>query len=529
MEADDFEERELELELELASPRPSGRILLNLARQTETLRGGATSPFSKITSDLESLVMEMEVDAEAILASKPRPTTVQLAFGKKETIFSQRPSSTIEPPLNDSIISRSLWIGNLDPTLTEPEIRLAFEPFGQIESLRLLPSKECAFVNYFKVEDAMRAREILQGAALGNMIVRIGYGKVDGGYMNGAAGTLGPFTDQFKTLATNGDNNSNILGQSRSVWVGHIGPDMDVDTLCDSFNQFGEIESCRILDARNCAFVNFYWVEDAAKARKAMNGARIGTSIIKTGFAKSTATAGRPEIEAAPIKRVPSADQMRRMDEDENIAISTQEVGPDDFREPVPILPASLQLPEDLNSSVLRECRRRVEHAAATPEEIDQFSKQIMEHMLAASVDPVGNILVQKLIERGSSEVKSQILAEIGANTAAVGVHKNGTWVIQKLINNCRTIEQRTALANHLRPHIVPLLQDQFGNYVVQCCLAYGPAGNQFLFDALYHRCVDIATSRFGSRAMRSCLESPHASVRQMVNFSSRPLANFRV
>jgi hypothetical protein len=148
-------------------------------------------------------------------------------------------------------------------------------------------------------------------------------------------------------------------------------------------------------------------------------------------------------------------------------------------------------------------------------EEIDQFANQIIDYLLAAAVDPVGNILVQKLVERGSNETRDTIVTKLCKYVATVGIHKNGTWVVQKLIHNCRTAEQRKLLTDHLRPHIVPLLQDQFGNYVVQCCLAYGPSGNQFIFDALYHRCVDIAVSRFGSRAMRSCLESHHASSRQ--------------
>ena len=59
---------------------------------------------------------------------------------------------------------------------------------------------------------------------------------------------------------------------------------------------------------------------------------------------------------------------------------------------------------------------------------------------------------------------------------------------------------------------MVALMQDQFGNYVVQCCLQFFPPHNAFITDALCRQCSAIATSRFGSRAMRSCLESPHTS-----------------
>lgn len=61
------------------------------------------------------------------------------------------------------------------------------------------------------------------------------------------------------------------------------------------------------------------------------------------------------------------------------------------------------------------------------------------------------------------------------------------------------------------------LLLDQFGNYVVQCCLGLGPERNQFIFDAIVDNCWEIAQGRFGARAVRATLESPHVTKRQQV------------
>lgn len=57
-----------------------------------------------------------------------------------------------------------------------------FISFGPIESVRLLLEKECAFVNFFHVEDAVRAKEEVLGrfgGRIGNCIVRIGFGRAD--------------------------------------------------------------------------------------------------------------------------------------------------------------------------------------------------------------------------------------------------------------------------------------------------------------------------------------------------------------
>lgn len=75
-----------------------------------------------------------------------------------------------------------------------------FHEFGRIESLRILPDKECAFVNFMTTEEAVRAKSKMEGAAVGNMIIKIGFGKAD------------PIGGELSDL-----------GATRSLWIGNIG------------------------------------------------------------------------------------------------------------------------------------------------------------------------------------------------------------------------------------------------------------------------------------------------------------------
>lgn len=78
--------------------------------------------------------------------------------------------------------TRSLWIGNIDASITVDLLTQTFAPYGPIESVRLLMEKECAFVNYFYVDHAVRAKEDLLGplgGRIGHCVVRIGYGRTD--------------------------------------------------------------------------------------------------------------------------------------------------------------------------------------------------------------------------------------------------------------------------------------------------------------------------------------------------------------
>lgn len=66
-----------------------------------------------------------------------------------------------------------------------------------------------------------------------------------------------------------------------------------------------------------------------------------------------------------------------------------------------------------------------------------------------------------------------------------------------------------------LRPYTVALFLDQYGNYVLQCCLRFGAPYNDYIFETMLSRMWEISQGRFGSRAMRACLESHHANKTQ--------------
>ncbi|XP_033633177.1 uncharacterized protein LOC117294769 [Asterias rubens] len=68
---------------------------------------------------------------------------------------------------------RSLWVGNLHSTVSEKELRDQFGQFGEIESLRRLPDRFCAFINYKRPEEAALALDQLQGVEVGGRFLLI--------------------------------------------------------------------------------------------------------------------------------------------------------------------------------------------------------------------------------------------------------------------------------------------------------------------------------------------------------------------
>lgn len=101
--------------------------------------------------------------------------------------------------------------------------------------------------------------------------------------------TLLTQTPKSKTTWTEGAEKEDDEQPSRVLWVGNIGSDVTEDELTEEFEQFGPLESVRILHDRFCAFVNFIIEEDAIAAKHAMQGQILGSQYIVVNFRQTKA------------------------------------------------------------------------------------------------------------------------------------------------------------------------------------------------------------------------------------------------
>jgi protein JSN1 len=136
-----------------------------------------------------------------------------------------------------------LWIGNIDPNTTSADLLAIYSHFGPIDSLRVLPDKECAFVNFVHVEDAVRAKDETEGSRVGSGIVRLGFGKSDTIIdTQGNQPTKSLCKLQFEQISRCVDSIEYI-----NLGIGNIPPTTDPADLETLFSNFGSIESARVL------------------------------------------------------------------------------------------------------------------------------------------------------------------------------------------------------------------------------------------------------------------------------------------
>lgn len=372
-------------------------------------------------------------------------------------------------------------------------------------------------------------------------------------HLGGAGGTnLG-----VRSAAEMGDE-GNQDGPTRALWIGSIPVSTTVTSLEAIFGMYGKIESTRVLTHKNCGFVNFERIESAVQAKSLLNGKEIfpGAGPVRIGYAKvpgtsSTGTPGPNGIQTSPTpdpgfkpsgsldgtergeglgSRTPQIPPLHELqpemiqivkefgateDDSFNIASGIERaIVYDSFIDEIPPIPEPGQA-RMFDAPRLRDIRKRIDNGACSIQEIEETAAAMLPEVAELSSDYLGNTVVQKLFEYCSEQTKEQMLVPIAPHLAEIGVHKNGTWAAQKIIDVTKTPTQMQMIVDALRPYTVPLFADQYGNYVLQCCLRFGRPYSDFIFETMLSRMWEISQGRFGARAMRACLESHHTSKEQ--------------
>ncbi|KAI1261140.1 hypothetical protein F5Y18DRAFT_210435 [Xylariaceae sp. FL1019] len=355
-----------------------------------------------------------------------------------------------------------------------------------------------------------------------------------------------------------------LEGPTSALWLGSIPTSTTPSTLTEMFKSYGPVQSARVLTHKNCGFVNFERVESAIAAKSGTNGKEIfpGAGPIRINFAKPASASGTPghdgafpspspdpfaknsgstgatgsgpaaaQITAANTSasapNMPALPEMTgdivqivksfgATDEDTyRISQSLQQaIQYTTFIDEIPAIqePVTARVHD---APKLRDIRKRIDNQSLSQTEIESIAVDMLPEIAELSSDYLGNTVVQKLFQECSDNIRDAMLAEIAPHLAKIGVHKNGTWAAQKIIDVCKTPHQLSMIVEHLRPYTIPLFLDQYGNYVLQGCLQFGAPFNDFIFETMLSRMWEISQGRYGARAMRACLESHSATKEQ--------------
>ncbi|KAJ6630821.1 armadillo-type protein [Mycena sp. CBHHK59/15] len=162
------------------------------------------------------------------------------------------------------------------------------------------------------------------------------------------------------------------------------------------------------------------------------------------------------------------------------------------------------------------------------PDQQVAFVRELEPHILKCVKDSNGNHVIQKVIERVSPERLGFVSTFIG-HVFELASHPFGCRVLQRCLQHLPDVQTRPLLDELLHNYTTNLMQDQFGNYVIQFILEHGHAQDKAQVVAqLRGRMLIMARHKFASNVCEKALifadlEARRLLIEEIMTPSSKP------
>ncbi|XP_020578894.1 polyadenylate-binding protein RBP47-like [Phalaenopsis equestris] len=106
-----------------------------------------------------------------------RPMRIGAATPRKSSAFGSNGSSLQGYPPDGDSTNTTVFVGGLDPAVTEDDLKQTFSQFGDIASVKIPVGKHCGFVQFVYRSNAEEALQSLNGTIIGKQAVRLSWGR----------------------------------------------------------------------------------------------------------------------------------------------------------------------------------------------------------------------------------------------------------------------------------------------------------------------------------------------------------------
>ncbi|XP_072354988.1 pumilio homolog 2-like isoform X4 [Scyliorhinus torazame] len=145
----------------------------------------------------------------------------------------------------------------------------------------------------------------------------------------------------------------------------------------------------------------------------------------------------------------------------------------------------------------------------ATPAERQMVFSEILQAAYQLMTDVFGNYVIQKFFEFGSMDQKLALAQRIRGHVLPLALQMYGCRVIQKALESISADQQViNDMVKELDGHVLKCVKDQNGNHVVQKCIeCVQPQSLQFIIDAFKGQIFVLSTHPYGCRVIQRILE----------------------
>lgn len=158
-----------------------------------------------------------------------------------------------------------------------------------------------------------------------------------------------------------------------------------------------------------------------------------------------------------------------------------------------------------LNQHGTRALQKMIEYVN-TPQQIHLITEALRFRVVDLIQDLNGNHVIQKCLNKLSSRDAQFIFDAVGNHCVEVGTHRHGCCVLQRCLDHASG-DQKLWLIQRITEHSRVLVQDPFGNYVVQYIIDQGePTFTEPLVNTFRGCISQLSRHKFSSNAIEKCL-----------------------
>ncbi|KAG0044433.1 mRNA binding protein puf3 [Gryganskiella cystojenkinii] len=159
-----------------------------------------------------------------------------------------------------------------------------------------------------------------------------------------------------------------------------------------------------------------------------------------------------------------------------------------------------------------RVVQKGLEHVLSDQQAI--LVKELDGNVLKCVKDQNGNHVIQKAIECVPAEHIQFIINAFTGQVYTLATHPYGCRVIQRMFEYCS--DTKTPLMDELHKYIPNLVQDQYGNYVIQHILERGkPSEKSLVVSKIFGQVLPLSKHKFASNVVEKCVAYGSKSDRQ--------------
>lgn len=169
-----------------------------------------------------------------------------------------------------------------------------------------------------------------------------------------------------------------------------------------------------------------------------------------------------------------------------------------------------------LNQHGTRALQKMIEFIS-TPGQVQTIIGALRYRVVELIQDLNGNHVIQKCLNKLSSADAQFIFDAVGTHCVDVGTHRHGCCVLQRCIDHASG-DQKAWLIRQISNNAYILVQDPFGNYVVQYILDLNePVFTEPLVQMFRGRVGQLSKQKFSSNVIEKCLRCAQEPSKDML------------